>query len=124
MKIEVSVGEIVDKFTILTIKSEQIQDEDKLKNVTKELGYLLGKVLELGIDLEDELVTTLLDINKELWKVEDDIRNLEREKFFGHSFVKLARNVYILNDKRADIKKKINIAYSSEFIEEKSYNTY
>ena len=124
MKIEVSIGEIVDKFTILTIKSEQIQDEDKLKNVTKELGYLLGKVLELGIDLEDELVTTLLDVNKELWKVEDDIRNLEREKFFGHSFVKLARSVYKLNDRRADIKKKINIAYSSEFIEEKSYNTY
>jgi len=124
MKIEVSIGEIVDKFTILTIKSEKIEDESKLKNVTTELGYLLGKVLEMEIDLEDELVTSLLDVNKELWKVEDDIRDSEREKHFGHSFVKLARSVYKLNDKRADIKKKINIKYGSEFVEEKSYNIY
>lgn len=124
MKIEVSIGEIVDKFTILTIKNERITDEDKLKNVTKEFGYILGKVLEFGIDLEDELVTSLLDVNKDLWNIENSLRICEKDKLFDNEFIELARFVYTLNDKRADIKKKINIAYGSQFVEEKSYNTY
>ncbi len=125
MQIEVSIGEIVDKYTILTIKSSKIQDPAKLENVKKELTYLIDVLKK-----EDPLMTdypltkALLEVNKELWKVEDDLRDLERAKNFGKEFVILARNVYKLNDKRADIKKQINMKHGSNFIEEKSYQPY
>jgi len=125
MQIEVSIGEIVDKYTILTIKAAKIQDPVKLENVKKELTYLIDVLKK-----EDPLMTdypltkALLEVNKELWKVEDDLRDLERAKDFGKEFVILARNVYKLNDKRADIKKQINMKHSSNFIEEKSYQPY
>ena len=125
MKIEVSLGEIVDKYTILMIKASKIQDPAKLENIKKELIYLI-EVLKT----EDPLMTdypltkNLFEINKELWKVEDDLRDLERVKDFGKEFVAFARNVYKLNDKRAHIKKEINMKHGSEFVEEKSYQPY
>ena len=125
MKIEVSIGEIVDKYTILMIKSSKIQDPVKLENINKELTYLVDVLKK-----EDPLMTdypltkALFEINKELWKVEDDLRDLERVKDFDKEFVILARNVYKLNDERARIKKEINMKFGSDFVEEKSYQPY
>lgn len=125
MQIEVSIGEIVDKYTILTIKSSKIQDPVKLENVKKELTYLIDVLKKEDPLMTDYALTkALLEINKELWKVEDDLRDLERTKDFGKEFVTLARNVYKLNDKRADIKKQINMKFGSDFVEEKSYQPY
>jgi hypothetical protein len=122
MKIEVSVGEVVDKWTILSIKALNITDKDKLVNVFKEKNYL-NNTIHPEI-LHDPLIDDLLDVNKMLWNVEDRLRNCEREKLFDEHFVQLARSVYILNDKRAHIKKEINIKYGSDFVEEKSYQPY
>ena len=125
MKIEVSIGEVVDKYTILMIKASKIQDPAKLENVNKELTYLIDVLKK-----EDPLMTdypltkALLEINKALWNIEDLIRDFERAKDFGKKFVILARNVYKLNDKRADIKKEINMTFGSDFVEEKSYQPY
>ena len=123
MQIEVSIGEIVDKLSILQIKLENITDEDKLVNIKKEFNYLYSIVFkDLKIQLED--YQPLLDINKELWGIEDDIRDEERAKRFGERFIEVARAVYFTNDKRSQIKKDINIKYGSEFVEEKSYQDY
>ena len=123
MRIEVSIGEIVDKLSILQIKLENITDEDKLVNIKKEFNYLYSIVFkDLKIQLED--YQPLLDINKELWGIEDDIRDEERAKRFGERFIEVARAVYFTNDKRSQIKKDINIKYGSEFVEEKSYQDY
>ena len=122
MKIEVSVGEVVDKWTILSIKALNITDKDKLVNVFKEKNYL-NNVIDPEI-LHDTLIDDLLDVNKMLWNVEDRLRDCERDKLFDEHFVQLARSVYILNDKRAHIKKEINIKYGSDFVEEKSYQPY
>ena len=116
MKIEVSVGEVVDKWTILSIKALNITDKDKLVNVFKERNYLNDAVHpEI---LHDPLTDELLKINKSLWDVEDRLRSCERDKVFDDHFVQLARSVYILNDKRARIKKDINIKNGSDFVEE------
>ena len=122
MKIEIGIGEVVDKWTILSIKILNITDKDKLGNITKERTYL-NTVIEPEI-LHDPLVDELLKINKSLWDVEDRLRSCERDKVFDDHFVQLARSVYILNDKRAHIKKDINIKYGSDFVEEKSYQPY
>jgi len=125
MKIEVSHGEIVDKLTILQIKKENITDPSKLDNIVKEYDYLLSVVEnDLGISLESPEYLELLSINKELWVIEDDIRDKERIKEFDENFIKLARSVYYTNDVRAKIKKEINLKYSSGFVEEKSYQSY
>ena len=125
MNIEVSHGEIVDKLTILQIKKENITDPIKLDNIIKEYDYLLSVVEnDLGISTLSPEYLELLSINKELWIIEDDIRDKERNKEFDDEFIKLARSVYYTNDVRAKIKKKINLKYSSGFVEEKSYQTY
>ncbi len=125
MKIEVSHGEIVDKLTILQIKKENITDPIKLDNIIKEYDYLLSVVEnDLGISTLSPEYLELLSINKELWIIEDDIRNKERNKEFDDEFIKLSRSVYYTNDVRAKIKKEINLKYSSGFVEEKSYQTY
>jgi len=125
MQIEVSIGEIVDKYTILMIKASKIQDQSKLENINKELTYLVETLRkEYPLITDGKLAKALLAVNKELWKVEDDLRDLERVKDFGKEFVTLARNVYKLNDQRANIKKEINMNYGSEFVEEKSYQPY
>jgi hypothetical protein len=123
MKIEVSIGEIVDKLSILQIKTEFIRDEEKLNNVKKEYDYLYDIVFnEMKIEQSDFF--DMVSINQELWKIEDDIRDKERAKEFDDEFVSLARAVYVTNDKRAEVKKVINIKYGSLFVEEKSYQKY
>jgi hypothetical protein len=122
MEIEVGIGEIVDKLSILMIKKEKITDPNKLKNIMKEFIYLDEIVKKLKISDED--VSDFLSVNKKLWQVEDDIREKERNKIFDKEFIELAREVYITNDLRAEIKRKTNEKYSSDFIEEKSYSKY
>ena len=125
MEIEVSHGEIVDKLTILQIKKENISDTEKLININKEYDYLFTIVeIDLGISTESPDYLKLLSINKELWVIEDDIRDKERQKEFDEEFIKLARAVYHTNDVRAKLKKEINLKYGSGFVEEKSYNEY
>ena len=125
MKIEISHGEIVDKLTILQIKKTNIIDPIKLDNIVKEYDYLLYVVEnDLGISTESPEYLELLSINNELWVIEDDIRDKERQKEFDELFVSLARSVYYTNDVRAKIKKEINLKYSSGFVEEKSYSDY
>ena len=120
MQIEVSNGEIVDKYTILLIKAEMIKDEDKLVNVKKELSHLDDVVLKLNIKKENK--EQLIKVNLSLWMVEDELRECESAKRFDDFFITLARQVYTLNDERAVIKKQINIETNSNLIEEKSYN--
>ena len=125
MNIEVSHGEIVDKLTILQIKKENITDPNKLDNIIKEYEYLLSVVEnDLGISTLSPEYLELLSVNKELWVIEDDIRDKERQKEFDEDFVSLARSVYYTNDVRAKIKKEINLKHSSGFVEEKSYQSY
>ncbi len=124
----ISLGELIDKITILEIKAVHIGDETKLKNVTHELNILNDKVNELldatGQAKLEPLKKSLKDINQELWVIEDDIRDCERDKDFSDKFIQLARAVYFTNDKRAAVKKDINLAFGSELIEEKSYKNY
>lgn len=123
MIIEISIGEAFDRLTILKIKSEKIKDESKLKNVMKEYFYLQNLLNEeLEVTEENEDFKRLLEINENLWEVEDLLREYEESKSFNDKFIQLARLVYALNDKRARVKKDINLAYGSEFVEEKSYN--
>ena len=125
MKIEVSIGEIADKYTILTIKSFEILDEEKQINIKKEWKYINQVIKESYPDLAtDPLTHRLLDINRQLWIVEDSLRDCENDREFDKLFVFLARQVYRLNDQRAVIKKEINIKYKSDIVEEKSYNAY
>ena len=118
MKIEVSDGEIVDKLTIIEIKLERIKDEAKLVNVRKEYEVLDEAVAKI-ISKEDPLYKELLDINTQLWEIEDDIRECERAKDFGEKFIELARAVYFTN-----AKKRINLKTGSLLVEEKSYEQY
>lgn len=125
MNIEVSHGEIVDKLTILQIKKNNITDITKLENINKEYDYLFSVVEnDLGISTQSDDYLKLLTINQELWVIEDDIREKERQKEFDEEFIRLARAVYYTNDNRANVKKEINLKYSSGFIEEKSYSQY
>jgi hypothetical protein len=126
MKIEVSTGEILDKFSILIIKRSNIKDDSKLDNIQKEIDELLP--MFISITCKDKKVydkyIDLAIVNKELWDIEDDIRECERQKDFGDKFIQLARSVYISNDSRAKIKKEINLMTNSDIVEEKSYQSY
>ena len=123
MEIEVSIGEIVDKLSILRIKKNNITDEEKLVNINKEYDYLYYKVFqELKIESSD--FYEMIMVNEMLWNVEDSIRRKEKNKEFDQDFIEMARSVYITNDRRAEIKKSINKKYNSEFVEEKSYEKY
>ncbi len=122
----ISPGELLDKLTILTIKLDNITDATKRANVQVE-HTLLSQVADEGIPKSDEITAlnaALLSVNKELWDIEDDIRDCERAGDFGDEFIRLARAVYVTNDKRADLKKQINLALGSEIVEEKSYAEY
>ena len=123
MKIEVSNGEIIDKLTIIQIKLERIKDKAKLENLKREFDELSGASSSI-MSTADPLYKALYDVNSELWDIEDRIRDLERRKDFGPEFVETARSVYFKNDKRADIKREINIKTASGLIEEKSYEKY
>jgi len=123
MKIEVSNGEITDKLTIIEIKLERISDEAKLVNLRKEYDVLNEAVSQI-IDKNDPLYKELYDINCQLWNIEDRIRDLERNKDFGQDFIETARAVYFTNDKRSDVKRRINEKTGSNLVEEKSYEDY
>ena len=127
MKVEVSNGELLDKLTILELKLSNISDVKKLTNIQKEhdeLNPLAGQLFDsYGEELKN-LYKQLAEINSELWTIEDDIRECERNKDFGSDFVGLARAVYFTNDKRSEIKKSINLLTGSGFVEEKSYEDY
>jgi len=125
IEVPVSWGELIDKITILEIKAERIADEAKRGNVNRELVLLRAKLAaapkhEALARLTDELKA----VNMALWDVEDDIRDCERAGDFGNTFVELARKVYHQNDRRASLKREINVALGSDIIEEKSYNAY
>lgn len=122
----ISAGELVDKITILRVKAARIGDTAKEANVRKELALLEATAArELPASAEiDRLTAELAEVNGALWDIEDGKRDCERRKDFGEAFVKLARAVYIENDRRAAIKRAINEAAGSEIVEEKSYGAY
>ena len=120
----ISVGELVDKITILQLKMQNIIDESKLVNVKNELDELQKVLLTLEIIDITSQIESLYDTNSRLWEVEDKLRILELKKTFNQQFIELARSVYYLNDQRAAIKKQINVAVGSSLIEEKSYEQY
>lgn len=123
--IPVSVGELLDKISILTIKRVMISDIRKTAIVKKELLELmdLGKVFLEDPEIE-KLYDQLMIINKNLWDVEDDLRKMENDKKFDEDFLLKARSVYLLNDRRYDFKNKLNAATNSEIIEVKQYSDY
>lgn len=126
IQVPVSPGEVLDKITILEIKSERISDPDKVANVRRELE-LLGSSWKQAVD-NDETVqrihAELKSINEALWEIEDDIRDKERAREFDDRFIELARSVYVTNDQRANAKKELNLYLGSEIVEEKSYQDY
>jgi len=126
VSVDVAPGELIDKITILEIKLERIDDEQKLSNVRIEFDTLI-KARDEAIPASeslDELTAELKRINETLWEVEDDIRDCERAKDFGETFIKLARAVYVTNDKRMEVKRRVNDLLGSRLIEEKSYAAY
>ena len=121
----ISWGELIDKITILEIKQINIKSTSALFNINKELGYLSEIVKNSGVsELITELKKQLLDVNKRLWQVEDEIRDKELKQEFDLFFIELARKVYQLNDERAKLKKDINQVLKSELVEEKSYKNF
>ncbi len=124
--IPISPGELLDKITILQIKSERISDPVKVANVKTELE-LLDKVWQAAVESDDTisaLAAELKSVNEALWEIEDDIRDEERSKRFNQRFIELARAVYVTNDQRADAKKRVNQHLNSTIVEEKSYQDY
>ena len=121
----VSLGELVDKISILHIKNKNIKDDEKLRLIREELE-LLNIILDNHIKKNDiqEFLDALIKINSELWVIEDEIRNCERNKKFDERFISLARSVYITNDKRSEIKLDINKKFGSKIVEVKSYEEY
>jgi hypothetical protein len=124
--VEISPGELIDKLTILEIKLDKISDPDKLKNIGREHDTLTETFCQkVRVTAElTELMAELKDTNSALWRIEDDIRDHERNGDFGESFVMLARSVYRMNDQRSAIKRRINELLGSDLVEEKSYSAY
>jgi len=126
IKVPISPGELLDKITILRIKSQRMTDPRKLSNVRLELGALEATwnlSAYAGIDVETD-ISALQAVNERLWVIEDDIRDKERAQAFDAEFVRLARAVYVENDERAAIKRRINDKLGSSIVEEKSYRDY
>ena len=126
IKVPVSPGELLDKITILRIKSQRMSDPAKLSNVRLELRALeetwsASAYAKINIDAD---ISALLRVNERLWVIEDDIRDKERAQAFDAEFIRLARAVYVENDERAAIKRRINTTLGSSIIEEKSYREY
>ena len=124
--VPISPGELIDKITILRIKSERIRDDAKLKNVRLELDALqrtwaASSYARVDVAADE---SELLDVNERLWVIEDEIRDKERSGAFDAEFIRLARAVYFENDERAAIKRRINITLGSALVEEKSYREY
>lgn len=126
IRVPVSPGEVLDKISILEIKSERMTDPAKLANVRRELA-LLQETWSQAVQEDDvvrDLHAQLIEINGKLWEIEDDIRDKERQKEFDARFVELARSVYFTNDRRSQVKKELNLHLGSQIIEEKSYQDY
>ena len=126
INVPISPGELVDKITILEIKKEFIKENSKLKNINLEYDLLM-KIYEDKVSNTEgvlELKNKLKKINLKLWKIEDDIRDCERDKSFSDVFINLARSVYFTNDDRSKIKLEINLLLNSNLVEEKSYKDY
>ena len=120
-----SLGELLDKISILIIKKKNIVDEAKKNHILEEL-LALNKTLDKMIPKTkvEKYIQSLIDINSKLWKIEDEIRECERKKIFDKNFIDLARSVYINNDKRSEIKLEINKKFGSKIVEVKSYKKY
>ena len=119
----ISIGELIDKITILEIKQIYMTGT-KLKNINKEMKLLKNILQDKNLEINIDLIKNLKKTNKKLWEIEDNIRTKESNQEFDEEFIKLARSVYIENDKRASIKKEINQKYNSDLVEEKSYKNY
>ena len=125
MLVNVSIGELIDKFTILLIKKLKINDQEKLKKVNIEINFLKKNVENIKNKYEiNDLFDNLLNVNTKLWNIEDNIRIKEKNQEFDSEFVELARNVYFTNDERAFIKNEINKKTESNIFEVKSYENY
>jgi hypothetical protein len=126
IQVPISVGELLDKITILEIKSERIKNPGQVGNIARELGAL--RAVRLGDDIDramlERLGAELKRVNATLWDVEDAIRDCDARGDFGEKFIELARAVYRLNDERARLKKAINLASGSRLVEEKSYKSF
>ena len=121
----ISLGELVDKISILIIKQKNITDKSKLDHVKKELDFLQKTLMNYIQKQEiNDFLENLININSKLWEIEDDIRECERNKLFDQTFIDLARSVYFTNDERAKVKNDINKAFGSELVEVKSYEEY
>ena len=126
LEVPIAPGELIDKITILEIKSEWLENPQALNNVRRELA-LLSATRDQHLPVSTQLTgltTALKTINETLWVIEDDIRDCERKQDFGARFIELARSVYFSNDKRAALKKEINLLLNAELMEEKSYSDY
>ena len=119
----ISLGELIDKITILQIKTKHLKGS-ALEHVKKELEALETTLNDLELNIAPIFIQRLKEVNQDLWQIEDDIRNQERQKSFGETFIHLARAVYQRNDLRAAIKKEINTTYGSALVEEKLYQQY
>lgn len=124
VSIPVSIGELVDKITILIIKEHHAKDETQLQNIKKELDLLESKMDELGIGGHpafESLLTLLTGVNARLWQIEDQVRVKTRNGEFDEEFIEIAKSVHTTNDERSAIKRQINNLFNSEIIEEKIY---
>ncbi len=127
LEVNISVGELLDKMSILEIKSIKISNPQKQKNIKKEYDLLNEKaqIIKEGHEEKfEELYKKLIKINSQLWDIEDEIRILEKNQDFGKNFIELARSVYFTNDERFDIKSEINNYFLSDIVEEKDYKEY
>ena len=123
INVPISVGELIDKITILEIKKDKLKNL-KLKNILKELSFLRAVLEKNSIFIPDAIYFQLKSTNLKLWDIEDKIRIKEKNKEFDNEFIELARSVYLNNDRRSETKKELNIMFNSEIIEEKSYEKY
>jgi hypothetical protein len=124
MKIEVSAGEVADKITILEIKLERIKDPAKLENVKIEYGLLRKALEQEGIEVDPKDLSELKAVNARLWDIEDRLRRKQRDGEFDREFIDLAKSVYLENDRRFEIKTRINRKAGSKIVEEKEYVDY
>jgi len=124
---EISVGELFDKITILKIKTQKIQDSEKLTNIKNDLNFLNNQASNINVKDKESLnknINKLQSINEELWDIENYKRECEANKDFGEKFIELSRDVHFKNDIRAQIKKEINLLTDSIIVEEKEYSKY
>ena len=124
MRIKVSIGELVDKVAILSIKVKRIKNSEKLLHIQKELDLLRKSMESIEIDADSKEVKALMAVNLKLWDLENAIRLKERKAEFEDDFIRLARSIYRLNDERTVLKRKISLKYHSELLEEKEYESF